>query len=114
MTPPHLGRAKKHLDCGPRPTSFRVWNRPETVERAGIEARSESSGEPQARQGNKSGWMFRRKVRLIGDEMLHRYGACRDRSSPRRCAEPEVRLTRWGNAAAWTAVLGLLLRDYGT
>jgi len=32
--------------------------------------------------------MFRRKVRLIGDEMLHRYGACRDRWSARRvCLE---------------------------
>jgi len=69
--------------------------------------------------------MFRRKVRLIGDEMLHRFGICRDRSWARlryliemcltkdaphqRCASPEV-----GNAAAWTAVQGLLLRDYGT
>jgi hypothetical protein len=53
--------------------------------------------------------MFRRKVRFIGDEMLHRFGAGRDRSSARLCAAPQV-----GDAAAWTADLGLLLRDYGT
>ena len=55
MPPPHLGRAKKHLDCGPRPTRFRSCNRPETVERASIEARSEAPESHRRVRGNKSG-----------------------------------------------------------
>src|ERR1700686_3986310 len=40
--------------------------------------------------------MFRRKVRLIGDEMLHRYGACRDRWSARLlCLAGGVPHQRW-------------------
>jgi hypothetical protein len=96
MTPPHSGRAKKHLDCGPRPTRFRSWNRPETVERASIEARSEAPESHRRVEGDRSGRMFRRTIRLIGDEMLHRFGARRDRLSARLCALPEMRLTRGG------------------
>ena len=106
MTPSHLGRAKKRLDCAARPTRFALWIDPKRLS-APATRPAAKLGEPWAREGNGSGRVFRRTVRLLGDEMLHRFGAGRDRSATRlraltkRCVLPrgayqEVRLTqRW-------------------
>jgi hypothetical protein len=53
--------------------------------------------------------MLRRTAHLVGDECF--IGSAHVAIAFRRgyAASPEV-----GNTAAWTAVLGLLLRDYGT
>src|ERR1700693_397749 len=104
MTPSHFGGAQNHLECAPRPTRFGSWNRPETVERASIEARSEAPESHRRVRGTNQV--------LLGDEMLHRHGACRDRSSERLCVLPEG-LTRGGQRCGMDRGLGLLLRDYG-
>src|SRR5580692_3249179 len=105
MTPSHFGGAKKHLDCGPRPTRFASWNRPETVERASIEARSEAPESHRRVKGNKSGSPQGRDASSARRMSRLFVGGC----VPCQRASLEV-----GNAAAWTADLGLLLRDYGT
>ena len=75
MSPPHSRCAKKHLDCGPRPTRFRPRNRPETVESTDSEPRSRTAesrrcgrSEPRAPDDPAGGSPTR-------DEMLHRFGA---------------------------------------
>src|SRR5215472_460883 len=55
--------------------------------------------------------MFRRTVRLLGDEMLHRFGAGRDRSAARlRALTKRWVLPKGGPYRGVTAVL--LLRDW--
>jgi hypothetical protein len=112
MTPSHFGRAKKRLDCAARTTTFRVWNRPETVERASYEARSEARRAIGAR-GEFVSRMFRSRACLVGDEMLHRVRRMSRSLGGAVCLNQEVCLTtgdtphpRVSKTVAWTAVQG--------